>query len=493
MDWFNFELLQPLLEHVDLHLSAKRALACVNKVSREVVNQHLEKPELYVADFDCTATNARWILRQLMQFVPQLLVCPRGETFLPRMRLDQLAECRCVRVVGPNAAMTPTAAYFLGHALAESEVDCYVRLTTGVKKRIRALRENSRVALTPEETFQEIDQRVLSGALLANAERRVVQVLVEHVSNNLNLSMLSLDDPTIGELGEVMRLALSKGQVVPNTIDLSCNPFGEAGLRELLVPSYGAQGVVNRSSSRMHSLNLTGVPLRCAGVKLLAEEVLAVGRLAPKCLYLAKVDMEREGLVALVNTYANLSKGFKDTSPAYVLEVLDLSDNPFTSSALLPLTKQLAFPSLKVLKLRGLNRAHGSFWGRMGYAIAKDDFFPCISSVCYDPSIYPLSHPVQRAVELHRAKRRASLAQTKWNDWAFNNTLEDLVNRDVEGEAARFARRLARRRELSADDAPSSSSLADDGYTGPGTDDEEDELMAEHAEREARRCARVAD
>ena len=487
MDSFNFELLQPLLEHVDLHLSAKRALACVNKASQEVVNQHLEKPELHVAGFDCTATNARWILRQLMQRVPHLLVCPRGETFLPRMRLDQLAECRCVRVVGPNAAMTPTAAYFLGHALAESEVDCYVRLTTGVKKRIRALRENARVALTPEETYQEIDQRVLSGALLANAERRVVQVLVEQKGNNLNLSTLSLDDPTIGELGEAMRLALKKGQVVPNTIDLSRNQFGEEGLRKLLVPSYGTQGIVNRFSSRMHLLNLTGVPLRCSGVKLLAEEVLAAGRLAPECLYLAKVDMEREGLAALVNTYANLTKGSKTMSPAYVLESLDLSDNPFTSPALLPLTKQLAFPSLKVLKLRGLNRAHGSFWGRMGYAIAKHDFFPCISSVCYDPSIFPLSNPVERAVELLRAKRRASLAQTKWDDWAHNNRLEDLVNRDVEREARRFARRFARRGEPSEDDAPSSSSLADDVYTHGVTDDEEErELMAEHAEREAR-------
>lgn len=483
MDSFNFELLQPLLEHVDLRLSAKRALACVNKASQEVVNQHLEKPELHVAGFDCTATNARWVLRQLMQRVPQLLVCPRGETFVPKMRLDQLAECRCVRVVGPNAAMTPTAAYFLGHALAESETNCYVRLTTGVKKRIRALRENARVALTPEETYQEIDQRVLSGALLANAERRIEQVVVKGNGNRINLSTLSLDDLTISELGNTLRLALKPGRMAPNTIDLSRNPFGEVGLRELLVPSYGAQGVVNRFSSRMHLLDLTGVPLRCSGVKMLAHEVLAVGRLAPECLFLAKVEMEGVGLAALVETYANLNRGSKIMWPAGVLESLDLSDNPFTSSALLPLTKQLAFPSLKVLKLRGLNRAHGSFWGRMGYAIAKHDFFPCISSVCYDASIYPLNNPVDRAVELHRSKRRASAAQSKWDAWANGNLLEDLVNRDEAREARRLARRLERRRARGGGEA--SSSQVDDAYPWPVTDDEEEhELMAEHAAQE---------
>jgi len=246
------------------------------------------------------------------------------------------------------------------------------------------------------------------------------------------------------------------------------------------VPSYGAQGVVNRFSSCMHLLDLTGVPLRCSGVKMLAHEVLAVGRLAPECLFLAKVEMGGVGLAALVETYANLNRGSKIMWPAGVLESLDLSDNPFTSSALLPLTKKFAFPSLKVLKLRGLNRAHGSFWGRLGYAIAKHNFFPCITSVCYDPSISPLSNPVDRAVELQRSKRRARAAQSKWDAWANSNPLDDLVNRDEEREARRAARRSERRRERGGGEA--SSSQVDDAYTWPVTDDEEaQELMAEHA------------
>ena len=57
------------------------------------------------------------------------------------------------------------------------------------------------------------------------------------------------------------------------------------------------------------------------------------------------------------------------------------------------------------------------------------------------------------------------------------------MNKDVGLDARRFARRLARRKETSADD----------DYTHGATDDEEDELMAEHAERETRRFAQVAD
>ena len=70
--------------------------------------------------------------------------------------------------------MTPTAAYFLGHAMSENfEADPYVRLTTGKKKRIQSLRLNMRLYLTDEETHQPVDQRILSGAILANAEKRL--------------------------------------------------------------------------------------------------------------------------------------------------------------------------------------------------------------------------------------------------------------------------------------------------------------------------------
>ena len=104
-DAFDVAVLQNLLSSTELCLTTKRALACVNKLGEELVAEYMIQPRLYVDSKDCTAINARWILRQLMPRVHtdlkcDLLVCARGEMLAPEMNLQTLMQCNGVRVRG---------------------------------------------------------------------------------------------------------------------------------------------------------------------------------------------------------------------------------------------------------------------------------------------------------------------------------------------------------------------------------------------------------
>ena len=136
-------VLDPLLACAGLGLAAKRALACVNRECRAVVTPYLLRASLHVNLLDCTLANARFVIECLMPKVPGLLLCACHETFAPRMNLNETAKLAYLKVAGAKRVMGLTAAFFLGHALAQT--DCVVRLTTGKRKRLKALRENESV------------------------------------------------------------------------------------------------------------------------------------------------------------------------------------------------------------------------------------------------------------------------------------------------------------------------------------------------------------
>ena len=424
MEMFNFAVLQNLLASDFTSLLTRRALTCVNKLGHTVTEEHLQQEELYVNSGDCTATNARWILRRLMARVPNLRLCVHGEVFAPKMALKKLAMCNCVCIGDANCWMSPTAAFFLGHALAESETDCYVRLTTGGKKRIRALRENPRVYLAPSETFNEVDQRVMSGALLANAERRIDRLRLGDCP--INLSLLEIDDRAVIDLGKRLRFAIREYGALPSSLDLSLNNFGLCGIYALLEGSYGPNGVVAHGSV-MNELNLTGVSLNCAGVTQLAE-FMAGGRLAVRDLRLARVNMGQNGMKALVDAHAQLAQ--RDMG---VLEHLDVSHNPLTSRGLEPLLEVGVLPRLKSLNLRNV-KARELFLTKLGTAIAKHDHFPSIVSIDHDTFKSGFTVPLHHAVSIASTKRRLKESEDDWDAWKRQNALDVAQQRETARE-----------------------------------------------------------
>lgn len=424
-DAFDVAVLQNLLSSPELCLTTKRALACINHLGEELTNEYMNQPRLYVDSKDCTAINARWILRQLMPRVQtklkcDLLVCARGEMLAPEMNLKTLMQCGGVRVkglvAGKECTMTPTAAYFLGHAMCEnSEADPYVRLTTGKKKRIQALRVNTRLLLTDEETHQPVDQHIMSGALLANAEQRL-EILDRGVAA-LSFAMLQLDDVTAADLGVLLRRAIVSGnkEGIPYALDLSRNRFGANGLRDFLSPAYGPNGVIAHGHF-MDKLDLTGVSLGCRGVKHLAK-VLAVGRLNVKELVLAHVDLKKDGVTALVNAYAELSKNeLPKKAGRGRLTSLDLSSNPLAPGALAPLLEVDAFPHLQTLKLNNL-KVNAPFWHLLVRAIAKENRFPSIDRVDTKDNNGTPDSAVDKALSVARTRREFKAAENTYDEW----------------------------------------------------------------------------
>ena len=160
-------VLDPLLACVGLGLAAKRALACVNRECHTVVTPHLLCASLHVNCLDCTLANARFVIDCLMPKVPGLLLCACGETFAPRMNLNETTTLAYLKVRGAKREMGLTASFFLGHALAQT--NCVVRLTTGKQKLLKALREKERVYLSSEDTYNQVDQHLMFPARMANA------------------------------------------------------------------------------------------------------------------------------------------------------------------------------------------------------------------------------------------------------------------------------------------------------------------------------------
>lgn len=466
VDRFEVGVLEALLAHESLRLSCKRALMCVNHLCQAMTEEHLHREELHVDAMDCTVTNARWILDELMspKRVPNLRVCAKGETFAPKMALKDIAAKKLVRIDNEKSRMGATASFFLGHALAHS--DGLVRLTNGRQKRLSALRQNPRVQLLADETYEDVDVNLMAGALLLNAERRIDHLRLGE--GHVNLAMLEIDDRRASELGEHMRRVLKQHAHVPTSLNLAHNTFGSRGIARLLVPSYGAHGVVPKSnilsSHIVLELNLDGVSLGCEGVKRLAEEVFAHDRLIVRNLSLAKVNMGGEGLSALVAVYARRTSQSEWGRTTGALRWLNLSGNPLNAHALAPLRKVDAFPCLKGLRLQELERLHSGFWPRLAVAIARDKRFPLIESVHCDQSMEIHCYPIRRAVTLMRSRRACLEAERKWNDWECEH-LASYLSDDLEREKQHAEKRRRRRALADIKDyyAPHAG-LTDDEY-----------------------------
>ena len=158
----------------ELGLQEKRALACTCSTLRLVIFQLLRQPRLVVQESDAILDNARFVASVLVPNVPKQVLCVAGETCVPNMNLAHLRTLPKLKV----GTMGPTAALFLGAAIADS--DCVLRLSTGATKSIRALRENDRVNFQMPDIAQPSDRNAMLGALTLNAEQDVTVVNRRH-------------------------------------------------------------------------------------------------------------------------------------------------------------------------------------------------------------------------------------------------------------------------------------------------------------------------
>ena len=220
---------------------------------------------------------------------------------------------------------------------------------------------------------------------------------------------------------------------IPLEMNLSKNKMNATGLGALLIPSYGVNGLVPICRFVLTELNLTRVALGSRGVTLLANELLAHGRLSVQDLNLTAVNMEGEGLVALIKAYAELTQSYTAKTPwargVGALKRLNLSSNPLSHAGMQPLLNTHAFPKLEVLKLYNLEKMNPYFWAQLAVAIANHSRFPMIESVCYDVATAHHAIGVDRAVRYVSTKRRSKDAAELWRAWECNE-LEEAERRE---------------------------------------------------------------
>ena len=110
-------VVQPLHDLHVLPLRTRRAHACVNSVCAALARAHFALPRLHVSRDDCEHENAEFVVQKLMTSNPKLLLCAKGETAYPEMRLDTRYWRRRNQAIVLDD-LQYTAGYFLGRVLA---------------------------------------------------------------------------------------------------------------------------------------------------------------------------------------------------------------------------------------------------------------------------------------------------------------------------------------------------------------------------------------
>lgn len=400
-DRFEVAVLDNLLLNPHLKLASKRAFLLVNRFFHATTDAHLRHPELHVHHFDCTIVNARFVLRVLMPRVPGLLVCARGEQFFPKMDLDRIKRLHHVRVNTTTCCMGTTAAFFLGHALANQ--DCVVRLTMGRRKCLTALRERGRIHLDKFERASEVDCRLVAGALLANAEMRIA----DYSGRDLLMEALFIDGGDILYLFVQLLRAFRKHGAPSGSVTLSQNPLGSAGIKALLLALVDPSG---SPSVRMNCLDLVRyTTLGDKGMGHLTRAMIS-GDLVLSELYLANVGMRDDDMELLM---AALRPSGNAKGRVRGINVLDVDGNLFGDSGMRALMVPYSLPCLRDLHVRNLTSVSKRCFVDLGVRI-RDGLFPairCVSADMYN-SRWGILDTAVRWWDLQRKMKENTLA---WN------------------------------------------------------------------------------
>ena len=369
-DPFAPAVLEPLRDHGNLWLKDKRILACVNKEARRIFTEHLRRYKLYVAGYDCTYSNARFVMKHLLPAMQkELLLCvdEDEESLCPEMHLGAIQHEPRLRVYDKkkNLVVSTTTAFFLGYALAHS--DCKIRLTTGKLKCLKALRENDRIELTVEETASLIDRRIMAGALHANAERRIQDTATD-LEGGVVLAHLQLSSEVLASLMPSLRRRMTHIK----TLDLSHNAFGSNGVNVLF--GEWEQGMYLWRELTAFSLSGTGIG--DPGMHILAKAINESQLQKVQHLLLSDVGMGDEGLQALAPQLRRLQE----------LVTLDLSDNRHVGekgmAALLD-SDNLPLPKLEILNLLNMPRVPVTSFKLLATVI-KEEKMPVLQQLCSD-------------------------------------------------------------------------------------------------------------
>lgn len=402
-------ILENLLLSEHLTLESKRNMLLVSWFFHEFTDAHLRLPELHVDYVDCTIANARFVVKVLAPRVPGLRLCARGEQFAPRMDLAALARFATVVAHAANCSMDATAAFFLGHALAKS--DGFVRLGTGRKKSLIALRERDHLELDIYEQSITIDLLLMKPCLLANAERR----LKAFDGSVLDLSNLYLNDEEMDLVCGKMRGAFNQ-QRRYNCIDLSRNSFGAMGrwgAMQLFVDAlcnFRTDGCVH-----VEVLRLSETGIGSAGLRVLAGPVHS-GLLKITQLYLSNANIDDEGLVCLLSALRALKGRRLRLKPlaadADVLEVLDLSENWFSDEGFQELLIGTGLSRLRALHLNRLYHVSKSAVVALASEV-RTGLYPAIEEI--QTSYSEQNLPMQKAVRHWRLRRDLAECDGDWN------------------------------------------------------------------------------
>ena len=375
-DLFDSMVLELLLACDVLNLKTKRALACVCDEFRCVVAVHMCCWKLVLRPVDCTHANARFIVDHLLPKLPSLELYPEGDPLVPVLKLSELRNKPKLKMIGAQGRMSETAAWFLGHALAHT--NCIVRLTTGHTKRLEALRERPRIALSDLEKSDAVNWNIMVGALLANAERRIHNY--HTACGSLDLSGLCMD--TRMAVAIAPKVHALKGL---RDLDLAFNDFGGAAVALLL----------QHNLPSLEELNLGGTEIGTLGAQALTRAIANVKLPKLKALGLAKVYLRTSDMQAL----AKVLRFVPD------LVSLDLSHNAFVGEGLDALLLEARAGAL--LKLACLNLNHSwrvspPFWYRLAVDL-KNGAFPCMRTVYCDKEGRS-QQDVARGLAVHVAK-----------------------------------------------------------------------------------------
>lgn len=437
-------VLEPLAMAPGISLTTKRQLARLNRVARDVVYKHLYGPRLYVHDEDCTVANASFVNKWL-DVVPDAVLCVHGvegELELGQARRTaKLGEDTNFggeeHPLGPLYA-NPTAAYFLGHALALTwsrfyagpgkwvcTVNNSMTLMSGVGEDYAALppvqkalfagprfhnallhTENLAIDGSHDYLKRALLKRLPGGS--AKAAKRYDQLRPfmsqgAAARGGILLNYLQLDDDAMGVIAP--RVRARRGDAT--TLNLGGNRFGMAGAAALFAEPRPV--VIKPAWPRLKHIDLKGTPIGPDGYPQLCGAITAKHMPQLHTLQLEDTGMGDIGARLVFSALGCLP----------TLSLLNLSRNPFGEKGLAPLQHKpaarthLVVAGLKELHMLAMPGMDKPAWKFLGRAIMGGTF-PALENLyataAQPAAVASAAEPAKLAVAAIRAGREATKA-----------------------------------------------------------------------------------
>lgn len=436
-------VLEPLAMAPGISLTTKRQLARLNSVARDAVYKHLYGPRLCVHEEDCTAENA-FFVNKWLDVVPDAVLCVHGvegELELGKARQTaKLGEDTHFggeeHPLGPLYA-NPTAAYFLGHALALTwsrfyvgggkwvcTVNNSVTVMNGVgedyatmpptQKALfagprfhNALLHTEHPALNGSCVFlrSELLKRLPPGSAKAASRHDQLRPFVGQGAGQGRalLDHLQLNDDDMAFVAP--RLRARRGDAT--SLKLRGNCFGRAGAAELFAEPRPV--AIKPAWPRLKHVDLAGTPIGPDGYPQLCGAMTAKHMPQLQSLNLENTGMGDIGARLVFNALGCLP----------TLRMLDLSRNPFGEKGLAPLQHKpmarthLVVAGLKELHMLAMPGMDKSAWQFLGRAI-MGGCFPKLeqlfATAAQGEATAAATEPAKLAVEAVRKGREATKA-----------------------------------------------------------------------------------